>query len=147
MIRIYSMQARYLNIRFTVSALCTCIFKWQHMCPTAAISCRQEVCYLVMSCCKTCSMLNSIHIMSLLVSMELVMLCYILLAVLLPACCLSQQQNPLPQTFPAVVSQGHDGVCPSAEESAAITEDIFQQVEIFCLISVQLSLWWPWTVD
>ena len=53
---------------------------------------------------------------------------YILFAVLLPACCLSQQQNPLPQAFPAVVSEGHEGVCPSAEESAAIIEDIFDQV-------------------
>ena len=52
------------------------------------------------------------------------MLCFILFAVLLPACCLSQQQNPLPQTFPAVISQGHDGVCPSAEERAAIKEQI-----------------------
>ena len=49
-----------------------------------------------------------------------------LFAVLLPAC--SQQQNPLPQTIPAVISQGRDGVCPSAEESAAIIEDIFEQV-------------------
>ena len=59
------------------------------------------------------------------------MLSYILFAVLLPACCLSQQQNPLPQAIPAFVSEGHDGVCPSAEEHMAITEDIFQQVESF----------------
>ena len=56
---------------------------------------------------------------------------YILFVVLLPACCLSQQQNALPQTLPPVISQGHDGVCPSAEESAAITEEIFEQVEAF----------------
>ena len=31
-------------------------------------------------------------------------------------------------TFPAVVSQGHDGVCPSAKESAAIREKITEQV-------------------
>ena len=56
------------------------------------------------------------------------MLCYILFAVLLSACCLSQQQNPLPKTFPAVISQGHDGVCPSDEERVAIREQITEQV-------------------
>ena len=49
-------------------------------------------------------------------------------------CCASassQQQNLLPQTFPAVVSQGHDGVCPSAEVSEAIIADIIEKVESF----------------
>ena len=43
---------------------------------------------------------------------------------------LSKQQNQLPQTFPAaiVISQGHNGVCPLAEEHAAIREQITEQV-------------------
>ena len=39
------------------------------------------------------------------------------------ACCFGQKI--IPQT---VISQGHDGVCPSAEESAAIREQISKQV-------------------
>ena len=56
------------------------------------------------------------------------MLWYILFAVFLLPCCLSQQQNLLPRTFPAVTSQGHDGECPLAEERAAIREQITEQV-------------------